>query len=63
MLEWKHMKWRISSMDQIDNPQPCPNTQVALIKCLHPETKKLLDLEVVCTQCGRSLSITNYEQN
>lgn len=54
MIEWKHANWLMS---QINEYRICDKDIVALVEVLDPETKKQLEVQVMCTTCGRSLTI------
>ena len=59
MIDWKHMKW--ISLEPTESPMICPKEQVAMVEVLDLKTKKQLEVQVMCSQCGRSLTI--YAKN
>ena len=54
MVEWKHANWL---MAQIDQYKLCDKDTVPMVEVLDPETKKQLEVQIMCTTCGRSLTI------
>ncbi len=54
MVEWKHANWLMS---QIDEYKICDKAEVALVEVRDPKTKKQLEVQLMCTTCGRNLTI------
>ena len=55
MMSWNHAKWQIASLDQIDNPTPCPTKEVMLVAMLDSKSGKQLSLQLICPTCYRGL--------
>lgn len=53
-VNWKHANWLMS---QINEYKLCDKTEVAMVEVLDPENKKQLEVQVMCTTCGRNLTI------
>lgn len=59
-VEWKHANWL---MEQIDEYKICDKNIVPMVEVLDPETKKQLEVQVMCTTCMRSLTIYGKYKN
>ena len=54
MVEWKHSDWL---MAQIDRYKICDKDVAIMAEILDPETKKQLEVQIMCTTCGRVLTL------
>ena len=53
-VHWKHAN---ELMGMIDQYKLCDKEEVALVEILDPSTKKQLEIQLMCTTCGRSLTL------
>ena len=61
MIDWNHMKWQFTNLNQIDNPTPCPTKETILVAVLDPKSGKQLGLQLICPTCLRGLIIYGKE--
>ena len=54
MVKWKHAN---ALMDMIDQYKLCDKEEAALVEILDPSTKKQLEVQLMCTTCGRNLTL------
>ena len=53
-IKWKHAN---ELMGMIDQYKLCDNEEVALVEILDPSTKQQLEIQLMCTTCGRNLTL------
>ena len=53
-IKWKHAN---ELMGMIDQYKLCDNEEVALVETLDTSTKKQLEIQLMCTTCGRNLTL------
>ena len=53
-MPWKHAN---ALMGMIDEYKLCNNEEVALVEILDPSTKKQIEIQLMCTTCGRNLTL------
>ena len=54
IVHWKHAN---ELMGIIDQYKLCDKEEVALVEILDPSTKKQLEVQLMCTTCGRNLTL------
>lgn len=60
ILKWKHIN---ELMQNINQPTMCQQEDVALVEIKDPQTKKIIELQLCCTSCLRSLTLYGKEKN